>query len=260
MICFRFFAFFALLYFFLLPAPQAFATPPLMLSAQDQPLAVSESHLYVIRHVNDNGGRYSLSRSKTYIVKLDTSTSQIAGFHKLQEAEQHILEFAGEDHSSLTANEDFNLFSYLAKEKAFHTGLIKDRPHETITIEKKTGRYLLSRRLISSGEDQNSVIYNSNLAALMKASYRPLLSDYIGPIPDPSDRKEIYSTARDLDALSGEDCRLDKFIKAPQPLSKWDYRKDPKDYIAYITCGLAGDSLLIQAALPLSMTFRSIKK
>jgi len=257
---FLYLAFFGLLCFFLMPALQASATPPLMLNAQDQPLAVSETHLYVMRYVNDNGGRYSLSRSKTYIVKLDTSTSQIADFHKLQEAEQHILEFSGEDHSRLTANEDFNLFSYLANEKAFQTGLIKERPHETITIEKKTGRYVLSRRVNSSGEAQNSVIYNSNLAALMKTSYRPILSDYVGPIPEPSDRKEIYSTGRDLEALSGEDCRLDKLIKAPQPLSKWDYRKEPKDYIAYITCGIAVDSLHIQAALPLSMTFRSIKK
>lgn len=261
MIDIRYIALLSFLWLLLIPAQQACATPPLTISVQDQPIAVSETHFYVIRHMIDNGGRYSLERSKTYIVKLDTETSQIAAFHKLQEANQHILEFPGQEpQASISVNQAFNLFTYLAGENAFQTGLVKEYPHEAISIEKRKDYYLLSRRLIANGEEQSSTIYKFNLAALIKASHKPILSDYVGPIPEPVPNNEIYLIAQNFETLSGGACTLEKVIKAPQPLSKWDYRKDTKDYIAYIRCGAAGDGLHIEATLPLSLAFQPTKK
>lgn len=257
----RYIALFSFLWLLFMPAQQACATPPLTISVQDQPIAVSETHFYVIRHMTDNGGLYSLERSKTYIVKLETETSQITAFHKLQEANQHILEFPGQEpQASISANEAFNLFTYLASENAFQTGLVKEYPHETISIEKKKGHYLLSCRLIENGEEQNSIIYKSNLAALIKASHKPILSDYIGPIPEPVPNNEIYLITQNFETLPGGACTLEKVIKAPQPLSKWDNRQDPKEYIAYIRCGAAGDGLHIEATLPLALVFKPTKK
>lgn len=248
---------FGLLWLFSMPVQLARATPPLTLTAQDQPLAVSETHLYVMRHIADNAGRYTIDRSKTYLVKLETGSSQLAEFHKLQEADQYIPEYAGAAPSTLSANEDFNLFAYLAQEKAFYTGSINPPPHRAISIEKKTDHYVLSRRLSPTDKEERSVIYKANLAALILASYKPLLSDYIGPIPDPVPNAEIYSVMQNLETLSGHVCSLDKVIEASQPLSKRDFRSAPKDYIAYIKCSSAGDTLHIQAALPLALTFSS---
>lgn len=242
-----------------MPAMQALATPPLTINAQDRPIAVSKTHFYVIRHMSDNAGRYSIERSKTYIAKLDNKTSRISDFHKLQEAEQYILEFEQQDTSSILANPDFNLFAYLAEEKAFQTGLVKERAHQAITIEKQKGHYVLTRKLRADQEEQ-SVIYNSNLAALVKASYKPILSDYIGPIPEPVPHDEIYLVTKNFETLLDGSCVLNEVINAPQPLSQWDYRKDPTNYIAYVRCGLDGDGLQIEAALPLSLRFKPKNK
>lgn len=252
----RYIAFFGMLWLFLMPALQARATPPLTLTTQDQPLAMSETHVYVIRHIADNAGRYNIDRSKTYLVKLETNTSQIADFHKLQDAEQYIPEFPGAAPSKISANEDFNLFAYLAEEKAFHTSVIKELPYRAISIANKKDYYVLSRRVLNN-EKEHSVIYNASLTALIKASHEPLLSDYIGPIPNPVPNKEIYSVMQDFETLPDEACALNKIIEAPQPLSKRDFSKAPKDYIAYITCTSAGDTLHIQATLPLALTFKS---
>ena len=242
-----------------MPAMQAHATPPLTINAKDRPFAVSKTHFYVIRHMSDNAGRYSIERSKTYIVKLDNKTSEISDFHKLQEAEQYILEFEQQDTSRILANPDFNLFAYLAEEKAFQTGLIEERAHQAIKIEKQKNHYVLTRKLRANQEEQ-SVIYKSNLAALVKASYKPILSDYIGPIPDPVPHDEIYLVAENFETLSEGSCILNKVVNAPKPLSQWDYRKDPTHYIAYVKCGSVGDGLYIQAALPLSLVFKPKKQ
>lgn len=207
--------------------------------------------------MSDNAGRYNIENSKTYIVKLDKKTSQVSAFHKLQEAEQQASEFSDQDESSISANSEFNLFTYLAGEKAFQTGFIEERPHQAISIEKQKGHYILSRRLTAGEEEQHSIIYNSNLAALIKTSYKPILSDYIGPIPDPTPNAEIYLVAENFETLSGESCILNKVVNAPQPLSQWDFRKAPTDYIAYVRCGSVGDDLHIQAALPVSLVFKS---
>ena len=245
---------------FSMPSLEAHATPPLAVIAEDQPLAVSETHFYVLKHFSDNGGRYNLERSKTYIAKLDSRTSKIVDFHKLQEAEQHVAEFPGQTPSSISTNEAFNLFTYLAEENAFQTGLINDRPHEAITIEKKKDQYVLSRLVFPSREAEISVIYNASLTALIRASHKPILSDYIGPIPKPVPSDELYKILPIFETLSGETCTLNKIVKAPQPLSKWDHRETPKKYIAYVTCISPGGSVYIQAALPLALTFHPKEK
>lgn len=239
---------------------RADATPPLTLTAQDQPLAVSETHLYVIRHIGDNAGRYNIDRSKTYLVKLESKTSKVADFHKLQDAEQYVPEFPGITSSTISANEEFNLFAYFAEERAFYIGPTKNPPHRVISIEKKKDHYVLTRQLIPHDKTQLSVIYNASLAALIQASYEPLLFDYIGPVPEPVPNREIYSVPQSIETLSGEDCTLDKVIEAPQPLSKIDFRNTPRDYIAHINCSLDSDTLHIQAALPLALTFQSRTK
>lgn len=243
--------------FLIMWAPPSSATPPLTVQSQDHPIAVSSTHLYVMRHVTDNKGRYSAERSKTYILKLEARTSKLIEFHKLQYSEQ------GEnaEWSKITANAEFNLFTYLANEKAFQIGLLKQRPHKKITVDKKEGGSLLSRKFVGqvnrkyTEREESSTIYDSNLQSLLKSSLSEIMSDYVGPVPDPVPNLEIYSISQDFDSASGGFCKITKVINAPAPISKWTYEKPSDEFIAYVSCRSGSDGLHVDAILPLALNF-----
>lgn len=243
--------------FFALWAAPSFATPPLFVQSQDHPIAVSHTHLYVMRHVTDNMGRYQAEQSKTYILKLETKTSKLVEFHKLQDA----IQGENESFSKITANNDFNLFTYLENEKAFQIGLLKSRPYQKITVDKKDGFYLLSRDFngqvngkYHTGKE-NSTVYDTNLRTLLKASLSEIMSDYIGPVPDSVPNKEIYSLSQNFDPKSGGSCHITKVIAGPIPIPKWTYEKRSDEFVAYVTCLTDGESFSVDAVLPLALNF-----
>lgn len=238
-------------------APPISATPYLSVHTQDHPIAVSRTHLYVMRHVSDNMGFHQAERSKTYILKFETKTAKLIEFHKLQDSEQ------GEraEWSKITANAEFNLFTYLANEKAFQIGLLKPRPHKKITVDKKEGSSLLSRKFVGqvngkyTEREESSTIYDSNLQSLLKSSLSEIMSDYVGPVPDPVPNKEIYSISQDFDSASGGLCKITKVINAPAPISKWTYEKRSNEFIAYVSCRSSEYDLYVEAILPLALNF-----
>ena len=257
----RFILGFNLAWLILYAAP-ARATPPLTIQVQDHPIAVSETHLYVMRYVADNMGRYQAERSKTYILKLETRTSKLIEFHKLQEAQQ------GENQafSEIKANKDFNLFAYLENEKAFQTGLIKPRPHQKISTEKMKASFRLSRdykgQLDGKYQEikEHSLIYDANLRALLNPTLAEVLSDYIGPIPDPKPNLEIYTIPQEIDPPSDGSCHITQVVNAPQPLSKINYDIRFDEFLAYVKCATGADDLQVETILPLALTFNRENK
>ena len=241
--------------------PLSYATPPRTLHSEDHPIAVSQTHLYVMRHVSDNMGFYRAERAKTYILKLETKTSKLIEFHTLQDS----LQGESDEYSKITANKDFNLFTYLEDEKAFQTGLLKPRPHQKITVEKKEGASLLSRNFSGQieGEFHNgqevSTVYDVNLQAMIKPTLSEILSNYIGPIVDPISNKEIYRSSQNFDTGSGGLCKITKAVKAPIPISKWTYKKPSNEFLIYVTCRSAGDRINVEAILPLALSFNPVK-
>jgi len=240
----------------------AYATPPLSVQVHDHPMAVSPTHLYVMRHVRDNMGRYQAERSKTYILKLETKTSKLIEFHKLQDAKQGETE----NFSKVNANKDFNLFTYLETEKAFQIGLLKPRAHQKISIDKRKEFSLLSRtysgqidRKYQQIEEQSS-IYDVNLRDILKLSLAQIISDYIGSIPDLQPNSEIHSVSQNFDIQSGGVCNITQVVNAPQPLSKYRHDIRSDEFIAHVNCRSAGDSLYIDAIVPLALKFNAKNK
>lgn len=251
---------FVALFFIFCTSPSS-ATPPLSIKSHDHPIAVSQSHIYVMRNVSDNMGRYQAERSKTYVLKLEIKTSKLVEFHILQEA----IQSESDMQSTITANKDFNLFAYLEHEKAFQIGSLGPRSSQKIIIEKKDDFSILSRNFSDQIDGQyknkkeNTVIHDENLISWVNSSISGIISEYIGPIPHPIPNVEIYTISQNFDPQSGDFCTISKALNAPQPISKSSHRKRSNEFIVYVTCRSTEHELYVDAILPLALSFTPAK-
>jgi len=218
----------AIIFAGMLSSVPAFATPPLNAWIDDHPVAVSETHLYIQRHVKDNRGSYGRTYSESYLLKIDVNTGALQDTRLMY---QNAADFEDKEAFKAKANKDFNLFEYLESERA---ALIIGEFETPETISVTTGYYthLVSR--MSEFEEEAHWKARGTVASMSRddilskinQSVEGTMERYIGPLPDTVPNAEIYT----LSGTFEDRCDLEKLTLIPGPFDFEDM------YLLYLSC------------------------
>jgi len=228
----------------------AAATPPLTVNIEDRPLAVSETHFYVQRHISDNRGFYGQEHSKTFVIKMDGKSGKTIATHLIYSA---YWNHDDREASNVSAPHDFNLFRYLEGEEAFLL------PHELETednISVVTGYNAHAITQLNERHKNNeplaevstAVVHRDELLQRVNGSIGATLRAYIGPIPDPLPNVEFYAMSTEFEHR----CDLTKISSLPAPFSV------KNNVVLFLSCPAAymdEGELSGHIALPLALEF-----